>query len=390
MPTRPPIPGLNPDILVWARRRAGQNVDDVARKLGKSPEEIREWEAGDSSPTYVQLEKLAYQVYKRPIALFFFPEPPEEDDPEHRFRTLPDFELADLAPDTRFKIRDGLAKQLALQDLTGDRNPAEDKVFRDVAATPGSPPAKVAAEVRAYLDVSVDDQRTWRGVAAALDAWRECIEVHGIFVFKASFPQREVSGFCLYGDEFPVIYLNNSVAKTRQIFTLFHELAHLLLRTDGITKRDDSYISLLRGEEREVEVFCNAFAGEFLVPQGSLSALMGRGVPSDELIEHEARSLKVSREVVLRRLLDLGVVSRAHYEEKAAEWTADYLDRQKKDGGGNYYNTQGAYLGRGFLALAFQQLYRGAISRAELADILGVRATSIAGLEHRLLAGSRA
>ena len=108
MPPRPPIPGLNPDILVWARRRAGQDVDQVARKLGKSSEDVEAWEAGDSGPTYVQLEKLAYQVYKRPIALFFFPEPPEEDDPEHRFRTLPDFEVANLAPDTRFKIRDGL------------------------------------------------------------------------------------------------------------------------------------------------------------------------------------------------------------------------------------------------------------------------------------------
>ncbi|MCP3956626.1 MAG: hypothetical protein GY719_02110 [bacterium] len=153
MPTHPPIPGLNPDILVWARRRAGQDVDQVARKLGKSSEDIQAWEDGDSSPTYVQLEKLAHQVYKRPLALFFFPEPPEEDDPEHRFRTLPDFELADLAPDTRFKIRDGLAKQLALRDLTGGRNPAERKIFRDIVAKPGSTPAKVAAEVRAYLGI---------------------------------------------------------------------------------------------------------------------------------------------------------------------------------------------------------------------------------------------
>ncbi len=388
MPARAQIPGLNPDILVWARRRAGQDVDDVARKLGKSSEEVLAWEAGDSNPTYVQLEKLAYQVYKRPIALFFFPEPPEEEDTEHRFRTLPDFELADLAPDTRFKIRDGLAKQLALHDLTRGRNPAAQRVFRDLATRVGSPPARVAAEVRAYLDISISDQQSWRGVSAALDAWRESIEAHGVYVFKGSFAQREVSGFCLHGEEFPIIYLNNSVAKTRQIFTLFHELAHLLLQTNGITKRDNSYISRLRGDDREIEIFCNAFAGEFLVPRNSLSALTGRGVPSDKLIGKAAGDLKVSREVVLRRLLDLGFVSRQHYEEKAAQWTADYFDLRQESPGGNYYNTQGAYLGKGFLALAFQQLYRGLISRAELADVLGVKAKSIDGLEQRLLASS--
>lgn len=388
MPTRAQIPGLNPDILVWARQRAGQNVDEVARRLGKTSEDIEAWEAGVSSPTYVQLEKLAYQIYKRPIALFFFPEPPTEADPEHRFRTLPDFELADLVPDTRYKIRDGLAKQLALHELTGGVNPAEKKVFRDLAATPSSDPGKVGAAVRAYLGISVETQRSWKGVTAALDAWRKSIEAHGVFVFKASFSQREVSGFCLYGEEFPVIYLNNSVAKTRQIFTLFHELAHLLLRTNGITKRFDTYISSLRGEDREVELFCNAFAGELLVPEGAFAVLIGRGTPSDELIGQVARELKVSREVVLRRLLNLGVVSNEFYKKKAAEWTADYFARRPKKPGGHYYNTQGAYFGRGFLSLAFQQLYRGVISRTELADILGIKATSIDGLEQRLLAST--
>jgi len=388
MPTRPPIPGLNPEVLVWARRRAGHSIDDVARRLGKSPEDIQAWEAGESSPTYVQLEKLAYQVYKRPVALFFFPEPPQEEDPEHRFRTLPDFELADLTSDTRFKIRDGLAKQLALQELTDNRNPAKRKVFRDIVAKPGSDPSQIAADVRSYLEISIETQQAWRGVVDALDAWRDAMETHGVFVFKDSFVQREVSGFCLHGDEFPIIYLNNSVAKTRQIFTIFHELAHLLLGTDGISKRDNSYISQLQGRDREVEIFCNAFAGEFLVPREALSGFIGKLSPTDDRVTQVAKELKVSREVVLRRLLDQGVVSRRYYEKKAAEWTAEYFDRRPESPGGNYYNTQGAYLGRGFLALAFRQLYRGMISRVELADILGVKAASIDGLEQRLLAGT--
>ncbi len=173
-------------------------------------------------------------------------------------------------------------------------------------------------------------------------AGREALEAQGVFVFKASFVQREISGFSLYGDEFPIIYLNNSVAKTRQIFTLFHELAHVLLQNNGVTKRNVSYISKMRGENRDVEIFCNAFAGEFLAPRDSLSPLLGRGIPPDETIGQIARELKVSREMILRRLLDLGVVSQRHYRTKAAEWTADYFDHQPSSPGGNYYNSQGA------------------------------------------------
>ena len=388
MATRAPIPGLNPDILVWARERAGQDVEQVARKLKKTPEDLRAWEAGLAGPTYPQLEKLAYEIYKRPIALFFFPEPPEEEDPEHSFRTLPDFELADLTPNTRFRIRDGFAKQIALRELTGGRNPAPRKIFRDLAASVSAEPATVAAKVRDYLGVGIAEQRDWPHVTAALHQWRDRLEAHGVFVFKASFEQREVSGFCLYDDEFPIIYVNNSSAKTRQIFTLFHELAHVLLRTNGITKRDDSYIGALRGEERAVEVFCNAFAGEFLVPERGLSEVLTSELPLDESVARAARSLKVSREVVLRRLLESGRISQEYYRAKAAEWTADYFDRRSRGDGGNYYRTQGSYLGKGFLSLAFQQLYRGIVSRAELADMLGVKANSIDGLEQQLLAST--
>src|SRR5947208_31150 len=101
---REPVAGINPQVLVWARERSGQTIDQVAKALHKEPEVIVSWETGSSSPTYAQLEALAYKVYKRPVALFFFPEPPEEIDPEHSFRTLPEFEIEELTSDTRYKI----------------------------------------------------------------------------------------------------------------------------------------------------------------------------------------------------------------------------------------------------------------------------------------------
>src|SRR3954447_3281877 len=111
---REPVAGMNPKILVWARQRTGQSISQVAEAMNKEPEVIESWEAGDSAPTYAQLETLAYRVFKRPVALFFFPEPPDEPDPEHSFRTLPEFEIDDLLPDTRYRIRDARAMQLAL------------------------------------------------------------------------------------------------------------------------------------------------------------------------------------------------------------------------------------------------------------------------------------
>ena len=98
------LTGLNPHVLSWARKRAGLTVEDVAQTLSKEPAVIRAWEEGELFPTYVQLETLAYKIYKRPIAIFFFPEPPNEPQIEHSFRTLPDFEFQKLSADTRYRI----------------------------------------------------------------------------------------------------------------------------------------------------------------------------------------------------------------------------------------------------------------------------------------------
>jgi len=83
-----PVSGIQPALLRWARQTIGLSVIDVAEKLSRHPSEIAVWESGESAPTYPQLEKLAYQVYKRPLAVFFLPVPPQEIAPVHEFRTF--------------------------------------------------------------------------------------------------------------------------------------------------------------------------------------------------------------------------------------------------------------------------------------------------------------
>ena len=71
------INGINLDILKWARERSGYTVDTIANAVNKDVSIVNDWESGERALTYVQLETLA-DKYKRPIAIFFFPDPPEE------------------------------------------------------------------------------------------------------------------------------------------------------------------------------------------------------------------------------------------------------------------------------------------------------------------------
>lgn len=122
----------------------------------------------------------------------------------------------------------------------------------------------MAVQVRKYLRIELNTQFGWRGTDEALQSWRNILEEHGVYVFKEAFKVESFSAFCLYHPQFPLIYLNNGTSKTRQIFSIFHELAHLLLGTGGVDTRSDDYIKYLKGSDRKIEILCNRFASEFM------------------------------------------------------------------------------------------------------------------------------
>ena len=379
------LTGINPDVLRWARERSGLSVADVARKFSKSLDAISGWEAGETSPTYVQLEKLAYQVYKRPVAIFFFPKPPEEPDKISEFRTLPSSERDSLSSDTRYAVRLAESMQIALRELNEGVNPSPRRIFDEVLTFLNEPPDRLAERTRSYVGITVEGQREWSSTADALENWRTTIEDSGIYVFKRSFKQKEISGFSLMDEEFPVIFLNNSTPPTRQVFTLWHEVAHILLNTSGVTKEDDSFIELLVGDSKVIEVQANAFAGEFLVPSEDFNSLVDSRPYSDEYFSSLADRYHVSREVVLRKHSDRGLVTQQFYEDKVREWNEQYVASASSSTGGNYYNTQVSYLGQKYLELVFRRYYQGRIDLSQLANYVNVKARHVPALEQAFM-----
>lgn len=378
------VTNMNPEILVWARERAGWEAEEVANKIGRSPETILAWESGESAPTYIQLEKLAYKVYKRPIAIFFFQEPPDEPAPSQSFRTLPEFELEEMGPDTLYATRQAQAMQISLSELNDGVNPSQSPIFVELEATANSDLTRLAAEVREYLEISLVDQKKFRNIDIALKTWRDAIQECGVFVFKRSIKQKSVSGFCFWDKNFPIIYLNNSTAKSRQIFTLLHELAHILLQTSGVTKSDDSYIRSLEGEARAIEVFCNKFAAEFLVPASDFESCLQNATFDEEFFQNIASQYKVSRQVILRKVLDRRLVSEDFYEQMSTRWKEEYREweeQRRGTGRGDYYATQASYLGQKYLDLVFTKYHQGKLSVGQLAEFLNVKVSKVARLE---------
>src|SRR5271166_5839616 len=279
---------VNKDVIAWARKRAGLSQKEAAQKFAK----IAAWEAGTAPPTYPQLESMA-EEFRIPVAVFFFPQPPNVPPIQETFRTLPDAEFAQLPRRIQHLLRKAKAFQLGLYELTQGRNPAERLITRDVEFTARMSADTMAARVRDYLGVSLDQQTAWRDADEALKEWRQALYRVGIFVFKDAFREESFSGFSLYDDVFPIIYVNNSSAKTRQIFTLFHELAHLLFHTSGIDTLENRYIDGLPDRQKRIEILCNRFAAQFLVPESAFAAALSGREPSERTAEYLAARFNV-------------------------------------------------------------------------------------------------
>lgn len=374
-----PIP-ITPDVVKWARIRAGFSLDD-AQEIFRH---IEAWETGNASPSYPQLEKMA-DKFQIPVAVFFFPEPPDVPPISESFRTLPEHEFELLPPKIQSLVRKAKSFQIGLVELTGGKNPSAKHIVRDLLFRSNTSIARMVQQVRDYLDISFEEQISWPSKKEALDNWRQILQDVGLYVFKDQFRQTGFSGFCLYDDEFPLIYVNNTSAKSRQIFTLFHELAHLLFHTSGIDAINDDYIDRLPENDQKIEVVCNHFAAEFLLPDAMFEQVVEGREPNEATAEELSAHFHVSREFIFRKFLDRELISQALYMRKAKEWA----DQRTPGTGGNSYYNKIVYLGRPYINLAFGEYYQNRINDIQLAEYLDTKPKNLSTLEEYVIRGAR-
>ena len=382
---------VNPDVITWAREYAGYSPNDGL--LTKDFPKIRDWESGWTTPTYPQLEKLADKL-KVPVAVFFFPARPHVEPIQQSFRTLPSAQFEEIPPKVRLLLRKAKAYQLGLAELNRGRNPASTLITRDLRPSANAKIEEIAADVRTHLGVSFQDQFEWKNSDIALKSWRRAFYNVGIYIFKDSFGRdhEEYSGFSLHDDEFPIVYVNNSTTRTRQIFTIFHELAHLLFHTSGLATSSDDFIDELSGDPRRIEIVCNEMASKTLVPDDFFDEvfeeLFGTSRTMEDsrsLAEDLANRFCVSREMIYRKFLERRYVSQDEYTSAAGEWNSQ---RTKSGNGGNKYYTWLAYLGREYISLAFARYYQGVISFEELGDFLDIKPRNLEKLEDYFMRSS--
>jgi Zn-dependent peptidase ImmA (M78 family)/DNA-binding XRE family transcriptional regulator len=381
---------ITPEVLAWARDSYGLDLATAAKRAGVSMEKLTAWENGEEKPSLAKARQLA-KIYKRPLAVFYLPTPPKDFQTLRDFRKLADAENTPvMSPELKRAIRwaaEFRETALSLMEENGESFPE-----LKISAKLSDSPEKLAVEIREKLGIDWNLQESWRDSYQALKAWKDAIEKFGILVTQVGkIPVKEMRAFSI--GEFPlaVIAINSKDMPNGKIFSLLHELTHILLHQSGICQWDVTH--KLYEEEMTIEVFCNHVAGAVLVPQDLLlqdnivNMNKGRKVWDEEDLDLIARSFSVSREVVLRRLLTLGLTTDSFYEAKRQEFIEEYKKLAQKGGHAvvRFEKRIVNSLGKGFVQLALSSYYEKRISLNSLCDLLGVKTNYVPKIEFEVM-----
>lgn len=372
---------INGDVLKAVRLKLNMPLEVVASRCSKTvtAERIERWESNLDGPSYTMLENLAYNIYKVPIAIFFFSEAPDLTKFKESMRTL-DPNAFNLIPSQIVQIlRKAHGLQLNLNELF-EVNRAERKIIRDLQIAQNPDFKSIALKIREYLGLTFNDQKLVTSSETLLKDMRVKLEDVGIYTFKDAFKDKMYSGFCLYDKEFPVIYINNSMTFNRQLFTLFHELSHLLLGISGLDFADTRTPVEFYSHKKNTEIFCNKLAAEILVPSQFFQEYEN-GHFND--IQEIASKFNVSNVVIARKLLDLGRINQAEYQS-IAEGAKSYIRKVSNKDGGNYYNTKISYLGKTYILEVLRKMNRNQISQYDASSFLGEKVQNINKLQQKM------
>lgn len=393
---RTPQAIVQPALLVWARESIGLEIEQAAKKIGVTADRLASWEEGEARPSIAQLRKAA-TAYKRPLAIFYLPEPPRDFRPLRDYRRLPEAEVGKLSPDLHAAIRRAHGLREVALDL---REIADDPV----AAPPRlgevpTDPERFGEAARELLGVDLVEQLGWQNPGRALNGWIDALSALDVLVLQVqSIPLDEMRGFSVSAVPMPVVTLNGSDSPRGRVFTLLHEFAHVLLNADGVC--DLVPRRKTRTSADEVEVFCNRAAAAALMPTTAFKAepIIQRAPPDGrwEAGAIDALSVRysVSKEAVVRRLYTLGLTNWEFLQEKQAEYKAAYeafRDEQKrrrqeanKPGGPSYYRMKVRDLGRGFIESALDAYHARAITGSDLSEALEIKLNQVPKLEAEL------
>lgn len=358
---------VSPEILTWAVERLGQNVSEYSMQN----ECFKDWLNGSVKPTFKQVQNFAKKFYL-PLGYMFLQEPPIEQPPITFFRKTVEAkqninvdETVELLSERQVWLSNYLkTNEYPKLEFVGKFKNAQNKDIESICNY-----------AKKILNLNDNWAFGFYSEREAINKLVSVLEDVGIItVFNGvvgNNTQRPIDvnacrGFALVDDYAPFIFVNAKDVKVAQMFTLIHEMAHILIGyTAGISDMDinDNKISI---EER----LCNKIATNFLLPKNLFIDMWNK----NKDIKSLSQRFKVSRYVIGIRAVELNLLSQNEYNKMCSLWKKEsYETANQKKGGGNFYTNAIRRTSRTFLIHVVNALNEQQILHTEAYRLSGLK-----------------
>lgn len=239
--------------LTTVRERLGKSQKEVAARLGVSPSLVSKWEKSERKPDEGQIWELA-RMFGVTASFLQDERPAVQFRPRSQVARNSDDKsgLGSALNDAAQQIH-SLHEIWAMSDRTPQRLPLAMEFSDPMLPT-------LAATVRSLL--RLNDKVTYAEL-------REALTEQQVQVFEWKLPPK-LSGLSFQRD-FSVIFINETMPEKVKLFTLCHELAHLLFHLRG---ENETEVSVMASRNDPHEKEANHFAAELLMPAVKVDALV--------------------------------------------------------------------------------------------------------------------
>ncbi|MDR1496826.1 MAG: helix-turn-helix transcriptional regulator [Puniceicoccales bacterium] len=329
-----PIP-ISPAVLAWARQESGYTPERVAERLQVKAERVFEWEQGQRPPTFRQVESLA-RFYHRPLSLFFQTTLPSVTPLAAEYRRLPDVTQGKESPELRLAVRTMSHRRETMLELLGELGGSVPD-FK-LSARLDESPKDVGARLRTALAFDLETQLTLPNEWHAWTGWRTAVEKLGVLVFQfPKVPLTEARGMSLLHFPLPVAGVNSKEIPEARIYTLVHEVVHLMLAL-GKEEVPAAHEHRSDADWKNVERFAEEAASHALVPEEALEQVISNAhLPQHNWnigdVQTLARRFKISALAMATRLRASGVFTWKKYRDWHARWEAWVATLPARKGG---------------------------------------------------------
>ena len=368
---------VNLDTLIWARESAGYaNVADS--HLESLRLKLKEIESGQTPITLPQLRKLANKYHVSEGIFYLPPEIAEQQLPD--IDSIHDFRMGAnrrKTPELIRYLRDVMQRQQLLCDVLEEDDQPD---LSWIGKYANAPAIEIAEALRKMLWGEKETKRR-------LKDWKIQVEEQlsiAVMEPRPTHPQHsiehQISGVALNNAKLPVVVLNHKDNEGRKLFTLIHEIAHLMIKKPGMSGIDSDSGQRIPENQSE-ERLCNAVAAETLLPKDMFKSRWDNEQKSFEnaktIISGMVKKIGVSHSACAVRAHHLNLLKEDDMHRLLKGYEKRYRDSEKnKNNDGFKQNQKDVALGNVGRRMALKSLLaydEGQISARDLYDVFGVK-----------------